>query len=322
MKREIVALTASTCLVGLLGAAPADAALITFVSGDGSDGNTCLTPVTACRQLDGATGALSKTDPTGTILVLAGEYDPFIVDKSVDIIAEPGTATIGNHIAVPVPGGGSTSILVQGDVIVRIKGFHIYNPAGGIVSLDAEVLHVEDCVFTPGGSAFGIDFRPTGAGRELYVSDTSITGDGSPGGGGILIKPQGSGSAKAVLDNVNVEDNSSGIIVDGRRTTGVSSATIRDSVVAGSAGNGVFVVDSAGGSTTVMIEGSSISHNGANGIIASAINATVRVRNSTLTGNGTKGLAPGAGSQIISEGGNVVRGNAVNGAFTSTEGQL
>jgi hypothetical protein len=321
MKREIVALTVSTCLVGLLGAAPAAAALITFVSGDGSDGNTCLTPATACRQLDGATGALSKTDPTGTIFVLAGEYDTFIVDKSVDIIAEPGTATIGNHFAVPVPGGGSTSILVQGPVIVRIKGFQIYNPAGGIVS-DAEVLHVEDCVFTPGGGGFGIDFRPTGAGRELYVSDTSITGDSSPGGGGILIKPQISGSAKAVLDNVRVENSSSGITVDGRRTTGVSSATIRNSVVAGSAGNGVFVVDGAGGSTTVMIEGSSISHNGANGIIASAANATVRVRNSTLTGNGTKGLAPGAGSQIISEGGNVVRGNAVNGAFTSTEGQL
>ena len=318
MKRSIVALGASACLVALLGAtAPAHAAtLITFVSGGGSDGSDCLSPQTACRQIS---FALTQTDPTGTVHVLHGEYDPFIVDKSVDIIAELGTATIGNHTAVGVPGGGSTSILVQGDVIVRIRGFHIYNPAGGIVSIDAEVLHVEDCVITPGGNASGIDFRVTSSNtRELNVLDTVVTGDGSVAGAGVIIKPIGAASAKVLLDKVSVADNVGGILIDGRSTTGTNNVTIRNSTVSGTGSWGIFALDGAGGSTNVMVDGSTVANSGTFGVGANGTNTIVRMRSSTVTGNAT-GLLANGGGQVISLGGNSVAGNTANGAFSSTQ---
>jgi hypothetical protein len=207
-----------------------------------------------------------------------------------------------------------------GDV-VRVRGFIINADHGIAISSAGGIVHLENNTLIGVSNRYGIIYQPSAA-SELYIRNTAVAReDGATGGGGILIKPLGAGSAKVVLDNVSIEDNVSGITIDGRQTNGAISATIRNTVVSGSSFNGVFAVDGSGGSTAVMIEGSTISHNGANGIIANGANATVRVRNSTITGN-AKGLAPGAGSKIISEGGNVVDGNTTNGAFTSTVGQL
>ena len=316
VQKLLVSLAASACLVGLLSVAPARAALITFVSGGGLDTNDCLSPQTACRQIS---FALTQTDPTGTVHVLHGEYDAFVVDKSVDIIAELGTASIADHTAVAVPGGGVASILVQGEVIVRIRGFHIYNPAGGIVSIDAEVLHIEDCVITPGASAFGIDFRNTSTEtRELYVLDTVVTGDASSGGGGVVILPTGAAGAKVVLDRVRIEDNHVGILVNGGGTTGSIAMNVRDSVISGGAtlGLGVFEATS-GGPSTVVLTRTTIASNGGQGIVASRALASVRVRQSEITGNAV-GVQSLNGGQIISHGDNVLAGNTSNGAFTST----
>jgi len=320
MKKSMLSLAASTCLVALLGAAaPAHAAFITFVSGNGLDSNNCPTPATACRQLAGASGAISKTDATGTIHVLAGEYSAFAIDKSLDVLAEPGTATIADSTFIAIPGGGSASILVSDLNIVRIQGFHVYNPYAGIAFVGGGKLYVERCVFVPGSSQFGVDHRPNGT-SELYVSDTILSGDGSAGGGGISIRPTGSGSAKAVLDDVNVEDNASGIIIDGRSTTGTNTVTIRNSVVSGGSAFGIYAVDGGGGVTNVTVEGSTSTNNTTFGIGSNGVNSFVRVRNSTVNGNGT-GLQIAGSGKLISNGGNVVRGNTANGAFTATEAQ-
>ena len=328
MKRSIVLLAASACLVALLGTAgPARAQnFVTFVAESGLDTNNCESIAQACRQLVGETGAIAKTPSGGVIHVLPGEYVAFPVQgKSLDIIADGGQASVVNNVAGPIEnitGNAGIVIVVGAADVVRVRGFIVNANHGIAISSAGGIVHLEEnTVIGTFRDRYGIIYRRLPRASSTSGTRTVAREDGATGGGGILIKPVGAGSAKVVLDNVSVEDNSSGIIVDGRQTTGVNSVTIRNSVVAGSSANGVFVVDSGAGSTAVMIEGSSISHNGVNGIIASAANATVRVRNSTITGN-AKGLAPGAGSKIISQGGNVVDGNTVNGAFTSTVGQL
>ena len=315
MQRLILSLAASLCLIALLGTAkPAHAARATFVSGNGDDNANCLTPDTACREI---TAALPKTDPFGTVHVLSGEYGAFPINQSVDILAESGAASV-LHGFVDVPGGGFGAVVITGDPIVRLRGLVLNNSSAGIVVVGAAILHLENSVLVNANTDFSIDFRPTSS-SELYVSGTILSGAGN-GGGGVRIKPTGSGSAKVVLDNVNVEDNPTGILIDGRSTTGSNTVTIRNSTISGSTTFGVYAADSGGGATNVTVEGSTSANNTTFGVGASGTNATVRVRNSTVNGNGT-GLQIASSGKIISHSGNVVAGNTTNGAFTSTVAQ-
>jgi hypothetical protein len=305
-------LAASASFVALFGAAtPAGAAaFVSFVSGSGTDTGDCGTPATVCRQI---TYALTQTNEGGIIHVLPGEYNAFPVSTSVEIVADAGQASIFSTVTA---GDTGIAVNVSGAQAVRLRGFLISAAHGILINGSGGTVHIENCTLLGAENHSGIVYAPTGA-SELYVSDTAINGSGAPNVGGILIKPTGSGSAKAVLDNVKVEDNATGITVDGSATTGANIVTIRNSVVSGSSGNGVRANDSGGGSTNVSLEQSSASNNATNGVAAIGANATVRLSNSTVTGN-ARGLNTGSGGKIISHGGNLVSGNTVDGAFTST----
>jgi hypothetical protein len=316
MQRLIHSLAASACLVALLGAAtPAHAqTFATFASGNGNDANTCLTPATACREIFGATGALAKTDEGGIIHVLPGEYIAFPVEKGVDIVADAGQASIYTTVA---GGGGGIVVNVSGTQVVRIRGFLI-NSAHGIVINGSGVVHIEDSTLAGVEARYGILYQPTGAG-ELYVSGTKLTRSTVPSNsGGIQIKPTGSGSAKVVLDNILVEDNGTGILIDSRFTSGSQAVTIRNSTISGSASFAVAAYESGGGTSNVTIESSNITNNTASfGVGMSGAGATARLVNVTVTGN-ARGLLAASSSSIISHGGNVIAGNTINGAFTAT----
>ena len=316
MRKFAFPLAASAGLVAFLGAAvPAHAAFATFVSGNGSDAADCLTPDTACREIFGASGALSKTDEGGLIHVLPGEYIAFTVVKGVDIVADGGQASIFSTVA----GDAGIAVAVSGDQVVRIRGFLIA-AANGIVINGGGVVHIEECTLIGAETKAGIVYTPTEAG-ELYVSDTTLSRPTVPAaaqGRGILIRPTGSGSAKVLLDNVEATDNALGIVIDGRATTGSNTATVRNSAIAGSTTFGLQVIDSTGGTTNVVIEGSTSTSNRTHGVRVSGANATIRMRDSTVTNNGTRGLFTESGGQIISHGGNVIAGNTVNGSFNST----
>jgi hypothetical protein len=327
MKRSIVLLGVSACLVALLGVAvPARAQnFVTFVSDSGNDANTCTSIAEACREITGANGALAKTPNGGVIHVLPGEYVAFsVLLRSVDIIADNGQASIVNSAAGPIEaitGNAGIAIVVGAGDVVRIRGFIINADHGIAISSEGGIVYLEEN--TPiGGSSnrYGIIYSPASA-SELYVADSRIARENSTtGGGGILIKPRGSGSAKVVIGNVHVDDTTSGVTIDGRATTGVNSVTLRNSVVSGSNGYGVGVLDSGDGITNVDIEGSTIANNATTAVKVNGANATVRVSHSVITANAT-GLAVAGGGKLISNGGNVVRGNTANGVFTSTEPQ-
>jgi hypothetical protein len=310
---------ASGVMLGATEAARAD--FLTFVSDTGSNTNNCTTVATPCRQFTGPDGALAKTDAGGVIHALPGEYEAFEVNKSVDIIADGGQASVVRSIVGPIPnitGNAGIAVVIGPGDVVRFRGFTL-NPEHGIaIGGSGGIVHVEDCTLISVSNRFGIISQPSGA-SELYVKDTTIAREeGATGGGGIFIRPVGSGSAKVALDRVSVDDGASGFTIDGRGTSGVNSAMIRDSMISGSTGGGIFALDSGAGATNVAIANSTIAGNTTVGVAANGLNATVRMQDSQITGNG-RGLQPGAGSKLISIGGNMVSGNTINGAFTATE---
>jgi hypothetical protein len=322
MKRSIVALAASACLVALLGTAgPARAAFATFVSGTGTDTGDCDNAANPCRQIS---YALTKTDGTGTVHVFAGTYDFFTATQSVNVIAEEETAVV-------LYGGGNTpdaaiAVTAAGSDPVLIKGLMINTIAHRAVLVNAWAkVFIEDCTIRYGGGGnlegHGIDFQPTSSSPLTVTNTTLIRADASPAGGNaIRIRPAGSSAVDALLDNVTVRNAVAGVLIDGRTTTGNNSVTVRNSVVSGSSAFGIYALDSGGGTTNVVVDSSTSNANGTWGIATNGANVTARVRNSTVTGNGT-GLIKTNSSKIISLGDNSVSGNTANGAFTSIEAQ-
>jgi hypothetical protein len=166
-------------------------------------------------------------------------------------------------------------------------------------------------------NSYGVSFTPAGA-AKLYISNTTITDNGSGNtGGGINITPASPGSARVVMTNVRVRNNAQ----DGVRAssaTGSVNLVIEGSELSGNI-QGLAVL---GGPSVVlaMVNNSTIANNSVIGIV-STNNAITRVDNTSITGNAT-GISAQAPSQIISYGfnrlaGNPVVGAANDGAFTS-----
>ena len=319
--RRILGAAAGAAVSLLFLAAPAQAARVTFVSQlTGSDSYNCTSPASPCATLSGAYG---KTEAGGVMHVLPGEYSSLEITQSVKIIADGGQASITSSAIGGVNMAGAFYVNAGAADDVLIRGFTLRGGSGlvvgaitGISFVAAGALYVENCTLADSEGNYGILFVPTGA-SELYVSNSVAYNNSS---GGILIKPAGAGSVKAVLDNVSVEDNGSGITIDGRSTTADVAVTIRNTTVAGSTNYGLNAIDSGGGATSVVIEGSTFSNNGTQGVISNGANTTVRMRNSTVTGN-ARGIIFANSGKLISGGGNLVRANTINGAFTATEAQ-
>jgi hypothetical protein len=293
MKKLGLALAAfAASLTVLISPAEVRAQGAVWLSGDGSNGNNCLTPAQACRFFGGVGGALEKIAAGGTIHVLPGDYDSVEIEKSVSIVAEEGQADISG-IAQIVGTVAATLVVNAGpEDVVRIRGMFI-NPtvAGSSVGLvSGRALHLEDCTFIGTTGAFGVHVAPTSGVSELYMSNTRVAENGtSSAGGGILLLPTGSGSVRAELDNVHVENNRTGFLASSAATSGTVAAVIRDSVFFG---------------------------NTSFGIVSSQARSVVRVADSTVSGNGG-GLARINGGQIISHGGNLFAANSNNGSFSS-----
>src|SRR5262249_13960106 len=164
-------------------------------------------------------------------------------------------------------------------------------------------------VFVPGGNS------------QLFVSDTIIFNKGANSGanGGINIVPATHGTANVVLDRVQMENNVNGLVVNGQFATGVGAHVIlRDSVISGNVGNGVWSLTSGGHAPAfVLVERSSLVNNSQNGILANGPGATVLLKESTITRNGA-GVSTVNSGQLISYGTNTNNNNiGAEGTATS-----
>lgn len=284
----------------------------TWVSGTGDDANPC-SRTAPCKTF---AGAFTKTAGGGEIDAMdAGGYGPITISRSVAIEGAGTMASIlpGGTNAIVVNAGATDNVILRNLSLTGVGGGTkgIYFIAGG-------ALQVENCAISNfGGSpGYGIDFEPSAA-SQLFVSNTSIRNNI---GGGILVKPGSSGSAKVSLEDVRMENNNYGI-----RAEDNSKVTAHNCTAAGNAKNGFLAVSLAAPSE-MNLEHCVSKNNGTNGI-ASALssvsgNAIVRLSYTTVTGNAT-GLLSTSGGQIISvfqngSGTNFVGGNTTDGAATGS----
>ncbi len=287
----------------------------TWVSGVGDDVNPC-SRTAPCRTL---AGAISKTAAGGEISVL----DPMAlgavtITKSISISGDPsmGSALHGGVNGVLINAGATDVISLQGLIL---EGAGTSPGANGIRFIAGGALHVRNCVIRNSrspiaGQGHGILFQPSGV-SDLFVSDTFVSNNGTlSNGGGILIKPTGSGAATVMLDNVRMVGNVFGLKADATTSPGGVFVTIRNSVANGNAFSGLTAITApAGGLAWIMVDRLTSANNGTTGVKSDGSNAIVTVGNSTISMNGIGFQSINSG-QLLTQGNNTLFGNASNGA--------
>src|SRR3954463_16659103 len=193
----------------------------TWVSGVGADANPCS--LTApCKTF---AGAISKTFINGEIDCLdPGGYGTVTITKSITIDC---TGTFGSILAAGTNGVNvndsasgfpNTSRVVLRGLTINGSGTGAQNaqgnPGSGVIGItfsSGASLVVEDVIIQDfnASSAIGISFHPAST-AQLSVTNSIIIDNGNGAtGGGILIQPTGAaGNARAVVSNVELNNNS------------------------------------------------------------------------------------------------------------------
>jgi len=284
--------------------AQAQTANRTFVSGTGSDSNTC-TRALPCQTLP---YAINQVATGGEVYVIdaldtPGIFFPVTITKSVSIIGAGARSGITGALTVAPEAGGQ----------VLLKGLDInaLGSDGILVQTSGITLVVDDCTIVNG--FFGITFVPSGtATSNLVVRNSTISRDNAGGTGsntaGIFVQPVSTGTtgkAVVVVENTNVNNNTYGI-----RAFDYSVVTVRNSVVTQSTWAGIRSEAQASppGPVTIFVEHSQVSHNGGNGVLALGSTATMRLSDVTITDNGA-GIVYLNGGIVYSFGNNSVSGN-------------
>ena len=309
----MVALATAGMTVGF--ATPASAqATRTWVSGVGDDVNPC-SRTAPCKTF---AGAISKTAAGGEINCLdPGGFGAVTIVKSMTIscpYTEGGALAGGNGIVVNMPAATDVTVIRGLDI------FGVNPPSNGVRFINQGSLHIEDTVIRRFNAAnsFGVSFQPSTGVGNLFMNNVSVTNNGNAAtGGGILVKPTAAAIARAVIDDVRVQNNSgTGIFVDSTGNTGGIAVTITDAHVNGTTGNAIRAL--RGGSViTVNVIDSTVANNANSGLFADGA-LSMRVGNTTITGNGFSGgsgVVMANGAQILTYGDNRNDANAVDGAF-------
>jgi len=265
------------------------AALRTFVSGFGSDGNTATkcSHAQPCRTF---AMALTVTAPGGEIEALdpAG-YGPVTIDRSLTIVGLPGAA-----INAPASGTGIT-INAPSTAVVSISGL-IVDGGGvgfnGIVFNSGGGLTVNDCVvqnFTTGGASTGngILMQPTSGSIKFAITNTITTNNGATG---FFYFPQSGSTATStgVFDHLVATNNgASGIAYNTVLDSAASIFSITDSTSSNNGGNGIFLTTGTA-PMTASIDNVAVSSNLAGIEVASV--AKVTLSRSIVTANTHDGI--------------------------------
>jgi hypothetical protein len=315
MKTTALTSTLGLLLAVCLNASPAGAQNArTWVASFGG-GSTC-SRAAPCATF---AAALAVTNAGGMINCVDAVTDTGLnLNKSVTIDC---TGTFAGFV-VPAD---SVGLVTVGDQVVTLRGLSIEGAGVGGTGVQvtlSSVMHIENCRISgfrgAGGLGNGIRMTPSmGSTAQLYVTDTLVTENGlAASGGGIVIQPAATGSARVVLDRVQVHKNTHGIQAIGTGGTGPIVVQVRDSVVTGSAGNGIAAITNAGASPTgIVVHRTSSIGNAGSGILAQGAGALVHLGSSSVVGNGA-GLNAASGGQIFSYQNNEATGNSIDGAPT------
>ena len=299
----------------LLLAVPAAAqATRTWVSGVGDDVNPC-SRTAPCKTF---AGAISKTAAGGSINTLdPGGFGAVTITKAMTISQE-GTGEAG----ILVTGISGITVLAGPNDVVILRGLDIdggpinSNSLDGVKFITGGTLIIQNSSirnFTGGDpNGFGILFTPSSA-SSLFVSDTVLASNGTATtGGGMLIQPTGSGSAKASLVRVNAVNNARGIRFDTTGSTGGISVSVSDGAITGNIAAGITSFSPIGGASLKVTVTSSVIANNGTGLKCNGSGVIMRIDHSTVSGNAIGDMIDN-GCIMTSAGNNLIIDNAAPG---------
>lgn len=242
-------------VVAVLMTVPADAAVRTWLSTNGSDSGPC-TRTQPCRTLF---AAIQHTDPQGEVAILdSGGYSPATIDQPISIVAPPGVHAAIAPTSLPALtiSLGSTT----GDVVLR----NLYiNSQGASVGIDVAIagdVHLENVVIS--SFDFGIRFDAPDTlehDPRLYVKDSIIRNCAVSG-----IESLPGGSSDNVIITISrsrLEGNNVGLTVGSLTRT-----SIHDSVLAANFDTGIVISSVQAIPVKMNIDGSVISDSPVRGI--------------------------------------------------------
>lgn len=309
MNLRKLSLSAVLLSAALLAGSAANAqATRTWVSGVGDDANPC-SRTAPCKTF---AGAISKTAAKGEIDALdpAG-FGAVTITKSITI---DGTATMASILAA-----GTNGIIINAanTDIVTIRGLSIEGAGtglNGIRILAAREVHIENCIIK-GFLNRGIIVENTANNVNVYVRNTSIhtnNGASTPAGnsGAILLRPSGTGSASALIENSHLDQNTFGLRVEAN-----SRATVNNTTASANTTFGFHAITTTT-AASIILENVVMSNNTTGLQAEGSANASVRISNTLVTQNST-GMNSVTGGQILSWGNNRVAGNGTDGAPTA-----
>jgi parallel beta helix pectate lyase-like protein len=273
----------------------------TWVSGVGDDANPC-SRTAPCKTF---AGAISKTATGGEINVLdPGGFGAVTITKSITISSE------GFEAGVLV--SGTNGIVINGsptNAVVVLRGLDIEGLGtglSGIKMITGGTLYVEKCTVN-NFTQLGLDAESPNS--EVYVTDSIFRNNPGNTFGGVRVLAA-SGTIRATLSNVRMENN-----FDGLQVGNNAKVSVADSVAAGNSNSGFRNFSNTGG--TLDITRSTAFNNG-NGLDTDSgdANSRIFVASSAITGN-TLGLKITSG-QILSGLDNILAGNTTDGTFSGS----
>ncbi len=266
----------------------------TWVSGVGDDANPC-SRTAPCKTF---AGAISKTAAGGEISTLdPGGFGAVTITKSITI---DGAGTLASILSastngIVVKAGPSDSVIIRG---ITINGAG--SGVNGIRFLTGGRLHLEN-VKMSGFTTCGISFEPSAV-SQLSVLNTTVQ---KAAYAGIIVRPTGAGSARAVIENSSSAGNAVGVRIENNSIAFLKNVTVFDNACNG------FLAYSLGGAAEMNLENCMTLGNALNGVLATGPYATIRLSNVTVTGNSTA-LAVVDGGTIFSFGNNKIASNTVD----------
>ena len=243
---SLVAGLAAATLLCVASVSPSCAATTAFVSGGGSDANSC-TLSAPCRNIAVALGAAGIG---GTVSCL--DAGPYTLAYSSNV-----SYKLDCRGVVYPPAGGfavqpSASVVMFRDVI-----FDGATGGSGAAQITGGRVVFENCTFQNFAASPGqaVLFAPTVAGAHLTITDSVFANNGISGsGGGIVIQPSGGVTTGVVIERTQVTGNTYGIVANG--SGGTALVEVRYSTIANSTLDGIWAY-TGGSVTSIVVEDAS-----------------------------------------------------------------
>lgn len=267
-----------------------------FVAESGSDANPCASDA-PCKTI---THALTVVDANGEVIIKeSGNYDKFIVTKSVTVAAAPGVnagIVSGIGYAVLIATAQSSDVVTIRNLI--LKGTGDGSNSVGVYNSSGAVFYIDGCIVS--GFSAGISML---VGGRIFIHDTTVRNTLV----GITVSvTAATGVIRALVDNCKLETSDTGLIVGSKAYT-----TVRNSVFANNKTRGILVRETmASQRAEAVIDNCQLSGNGIGLSVGGPDGASIaHLSRSTVSGNLLNGVSIATNGVVYSLQNNLIADN-------------